>query len=179
MITIWQNMMNWAFPVCFINIYKCLAIFAAVSFYEFTRKFQYTIFQYSEKIRFGKFGERENKSCDVFFWQKSRFLFFSGEIGIVTCKKNGTKGTKGSWSWTSNWRPFTAGNPCSEEQDWEQCLALSTTWGENSVLGERMTNGDGGICISSLAVPTNTLHQSPQILCISSSPHKYSVPARM
>ena len=30
-----------------------------------------------------------------------------------------------------------------------------------------------------VAVPTNTLHQSPQILCISSTPHKYSVPARM
>ena len=131
------------------------------------------------KSALASLGSVRTSHVTFFFWQKSRFLFFAGEIGIVTCKKNGTKGTKGSWSWTSNWRPFTAGNPCSEEQDWEQCLALSTTWGENSVLGERMTNGDGGICISSLAVPTNTLHQSPQILCISSSPHKYSVPARM
>ena len=61
-------MINWALSVSLMNVYKCLAIFAAVSFYEFTRKFQYTIFQYSEKIRFGKFGERENKSCDVFFF---------------------------------------------------------------------------------------------------------------
>ena len=66
-------MINQVLPVSLINVYKYLAIFGAVSFYEFTRKFQYTIFQYSEKIRFGKFGERENKSCDVFFGRNLGF----------------------------------------------------------------------------------------------------------
>ena len=65
-------MINWALSVSLMNVYKCLAIFAAVSFYEFTRKFQYTIFQYSEKIRFGKFRERENKSCAIFFFNDNQ-----------------------------------------------------------------------------------------------------------
>ena len=54
-------------------------------------------------------------------------------------------------------QPLTAGKPWCEEQDWDQCIALS-------VLGERMTNGNGGICISSsphkyfALVHTNTSH---------------------
>ena len=39
------------------------------------------------KSALASLGSVRTSHVTFFFWQKSRFLFFAGEIGIVTCKK--------------------------------------------------------------------------------------------
>ena len=160
-------MINQVLPVSLINVYKCLAIFAAVSFYEFTRKFQYTIFQYSEKIRFGKFGERENKSCDVFFFGRNLgfcSLLVKLVLSLVKTVPREPRGLDHEQVTGDNSQLVNLGLKSRTGINASHSLQLGELSGENSVLGERMTNGDGGICISSsphkyfASVPTNTLH---------------------